>query len=86
MLLWAFISKCLFKHMFLILLARSEISGSYGSSVFNILRDSQIIFTMTNESIDGESVRVVNGLELCYLGEREHYLGRREILRVNQCG
>ena len=68
-------SKCLFEHMFLILLARSEIAGSYGSSVFNFLRDSQIIFTMTSESIDGESVRVVKGLELCYLGEREHYLG-----------
>lgn len=79
-------SKCLFEHMFLILLARSEIAGSYGSSVFNFLRDSQIIFTMTNESIDGESVRVVKGLELCYLGEREHYFGRREILPVNQCG
>ena len=86
MLLWAFIYKCLFEHMFLILLARNEIAGFYGSSVLNFLRDSQIIFTMTNESIDGESVSVVKGLELCPLGEREHYFGRREILHVNQCG
>lgn len=56
--------------MFLILLARNEIARFYGSSVFNFLRDSQIIFTMTNESIDGESVSVVKGLELCHLGER----------------
>ena len=86
MLPWAFMSKCFFEHMFLILLARNEIAGFYGSSVLNFLRDSQIILTMTNEFIDGESVSMVKGLELCHLGEREHYLGRREILRVNPCG
>lgn len=51
-----------------------------------LLRDSQIIFTMTNESIDGESVSMVKGLELCHLGEKRTLFREKEILRVNPCG
>ena len=46
MLLWTFIVKTLCEHMFLFFryISRNGFAGSYGNSVFNFLRNCQIVF------------------------------------------